>query len=261
MICGRCGWFIPSDGEPSSDNGRPATLMTVPSRDWSPSVTARASSPERCPEQLATSQTRILAAADRARQRIERDLHDGVQQQLVALELGLRAAEATVPPELTEVRTQLAHVATELAHVSEDLREISRGIHPAILSEGGLGPALRTLARRSITPVDLDVDVPERLPQQIEAAGYYVASEALTNVAKHACASTVYIHAVVHDGSLHLSISDDGAGGATPGAGSGLIGLTDRVEALHGFISISSPREQGTTLRVDLPVTGAANTR
>src|SRR4051812_29463816 len=130
MICGRCGWFIPADGDTSSGNGRPATLVPEPSPDWSPSFAAGVSLPETGPEQLAASRARILAAADHARQRIERDLHDGVQQQLVALELGLRAAEATLPPELTQVRTQLAHVAAELGHVSEDLREILRGIHP-----------------------------------------------------------------------------------------------------------------------------------
>ena len=255
MICGRCGWVIPPDREAPSDNTPPTTPTTVPSTDCSPTFNAKVSnSPDKSPEQLTASRARILAAADDTRQRIERDLHDGVQQHLVALELGLRAAEAILPPELTQVRTQLAHVVTELGHVSEDLREISRGIHPAILSEGGLGPALRTLARRSVTPVELDVDVPERLPQQIEAAAYYVASEALTNVAKHARASSVYIHAAVHDGSLYLSIRDDGAGGATPGAGTGLVGLTDRVEALRGNISISSPRNGGTTLRADLPV-------
>ncbi|GAA5142174.1 hypothetical protein GCM10023320_82180 [Pseudonocardia adelaidensis] len=204
--------------------------------------------------QLADSRARLVAAADHARRRIERDLHDGVQQQLVALALELRIAEEAVPPELTQVRTQLAQVATDLRRVTDELQEISRGIHPAILSEGGLRPALRALARRSITPVELDVDISGRLPEQIEAAAYYIASEALTNVAKHASTSTAYMHAVVHDGTLHLSIRDDGAGGATPGAGSGLIGLTDRVEALRGTISISSPRGAGTTVRVDLPV-------
>jgi len=142
-----------------------------------------AGSLEQSREQLAASRARIVTAADQARRRIERNLHDGSQQQLVSVALRLRAAESAVPPELAELRAQLAHATTELAEATDSLREISRGIHPAILSEGGLPPALMALARRSIVPVELDVDVPERLPEQVDVAAYYVASEALANAA------------------------------------------------------------------------------
>jgi signal transduction histidine kinase len=135
-----------------------------------------------------------------------------------------------------------------------ELRELSRGIHPASLSEGGLEPALKTLARRSAVPVKLDVRAGRRLPEQVEVAAYYVASEALTNAAKHAHASVVDMCVDCGDSTLALSIDDDGIGGADPTRGSGLIGLTDRVEALGGTISVVSPTGDGTSLRVELPV-------
>ena len=203
--------------------------------------------------ELAASRARIVAAADQARRRIERDLHDGTQQRLVSLVLDLRAAEANAPSEL---RAQLAEVAESLAGATDDLRELSRGIHPAILSEGGLPPALRALARRSVVPVELEVDIPVRPPEQVEIAAYYVISEALTNTAKHARASVARIDARALDGGLHLSVRDDGVGGATPGLGSGLVGLTDRVQALGGTVSITSPAGEGTTLIVELPING-----
>jgi signal transduction histidine kinase len=220
------------------------------------SFNTMASSLEDSREELAASRARIVAAGDEARRRIERDLHDGTQQRLVSLVLDLRAAEAAAPPELPELRAQLARVADGMAGALDDLREISRGIHPAILSEGGLGPALKALARRSIVPVELDVHVQARLPERVEVAAYYVVSEALANAAKHAHASVAHVQVEVRDGSLHLSVRDDGVGGAVPGRGSGLIGLTDRVEALGGRISIASPSGQGTTLLVELPVKG-----
>ncbi|HEY0694723.1 MAG TPA: CHASE3 domain-containing protein [Kribbella sp.] len=205
-------------------------------------------------EELGASRARIVAAADQERRRIERDLHDGTQQRLVSVVLDLRAAEATLAPEFTRLRAHLAHVAAELAKATDELRELSRGIHPAILSEGGLSPAFKALARRSAVPVVLDLDVPQRLPEHVEVAAYYVVSEALTNAAKHAHASVaeVAVHAS-HD-SLHLSIHDDGVGGATTRPGSGLIGLTDRIQALGGTFSVTSPRGKGTDLLVDLPL-------
>jgi signal transduction histidine kinase len=206
--------------------------------------------------ELAASRARIVAAADQARRRIERDLHDGTQQRLVSLVLDLREAETAVPPEMTELKALLAHVAHELGDATEELRELSRGIHPAILSEGGLPPALKTLARRSVIPVELEVDVPARLPEHVEVAAYYVVSEALTNAAKHAHASAAYVNVRARAGSLELSVRDDGAGGATPGRGSGLVGLTDRIQALGGTISVTSPAGEGTELLVDLPVDG-----
>jgi signal transduction histidine kinase len=133
---------------------------------------------------------------------------------------------------------------------------LSRGIHPASLSEGGLRPALTALARRSAVPVELDVDVPARLPEPVEVAAFYVVSEALTNVAKHARAASAHVELRVSTDELHLSVRDDGVGGAVPRPGSGLIGLIDRVEALGGTISVTSWTGQGTALAADLPVSG-----
>ncbi|HEV2919335.1 MAG TPA: histidine kinase, partial [Actinomycetota bacterium] len=166
------------------------------------SFNTMAGSLEQSREELAASRTRIVAAADQARRRIERDLHDGTQQRLVSLVLDLRAAEAAVPPERPELRTQLSRVADGLTGALEELRELSRGIHPAILSEGGLGPALKALARRSVVPVELELDVQARLPEPVEVAAYYVVSEALANAAKHAHASVVQVEAQARDGLL-----------------------------------------------------------
>jgi PAS domain S-box-containing protein len=204
--------------------------------------------------ELAASRVRIVAASDETRRRIERDLHDGTQQRLVSLSLELRLAESTVPAGLEETRRTLDRATEELDGVIEDLREISRGIHPAILSEGGLGPALRTLARRSAIPVELDAGVAARLPQPIEVAAYYVVSEALANATKHAMATGVAVAVEAQNGSLRLTIDDDGVGGADPSDGSGLAGLRDRVEALGGSIKISSPAGEGTRLVVELPL-------
>jgi GAF domain-containing protein len=204
--------------------------------------------------ELAASRRRIVAASDQARRRFERDLHDGVQQRLVTLGLELRGAEATVSEENGELGERLAKVGDGLTGALDDLRELSRGIHPAILSEGGLVPALKVLSRRSAVPVGLDLAVDERLPDQIEVAAYYVVSEALTNVAKHAHASEVDVRAQVADGALELTIEDDGVGGADPAEGSGLTGLADRVEAHGGSIAITDPPSGGTSLRVQLPL-------
>ncbi|GIH47537.1 Histidine kinase [Microbispora rosea] len=205
-------------------------------------------------DELAASRARVVAASDETRHRIERDLHDGAQQRLVSLGLQLRMAETAVPPELPELRRQLSHTAEGLALVLEDLRELSRGIHPAILSKGGLGPALKMLARRSSVPVDLRVGVRERLPERVEVAVYYIVSESLTNVAKHAHASLVDIDVHATGGRATVVIRDDGTGGADPAKGSGLIGLSDRVQALDGTIEITSPAGQGTTLTAVIPV-------
>jgi signal transduction histidine kinase len=204
--------------------------------------------------QLSASRVRIVAAADDARRRLERDLHDGAQQRLVALGLQTRLAEASVPTEQPSLREQLGDIVSGLTGVSADLQEISRGIHPAILSKGGLGPALKTLGRRSAVPVDLDVGVDRRLPDSIEVGAYYVVSEALTNAAKHARASVVKVGVETHDAQLHLTIRDDGIGGADATKGSGLIGLTDRVEALGGRMRITSPAGSGTSLDVTIPL-------
>jgi signal transduction histidine kinase len=204
--------------------------------------------------ELTASRGRIVAAADETRRRIERDLHDGTQQRLVSLALELRTAEAIAPPEASELKARLGSAAEGLAGAVEDLQEISRGIHPAILSKGGLGPALKGLARRSSLPVELDVGSMERLPQPVETAAYYVVAEALANATKHASASVVEVRLEGRDGTLHVSICDDGVGGANPSQGSGLLGLIDRVEALGGTIAVTSPPGRGTAMAIELPV-------
>jgi signal transduction histidine kinase len=206
--------------------------------------------------ELVASRARIVAAFDRARRVLERDLHDGVQQRLVSLALTLRSAQKRVPDGLPELDASLSQAIEGLAEVLSELQEISRGIHPAILSQGGLVPAVKTLARRSAIPVELSVRAGERLPEPVEVAAYYVVAEALTNVAKHARASVVYVDVDVHDGALQLRIRDDGAGGADPLRGSGLIGIDDRIEALGGTMHIDSPASRGTTLFVTLPIAG-----
>jgi signal transduction histidine kinase len=205
--------------------------------------------------ELTASRARIVAASDAARRRFERDLHDGAQQRLVSLGLQLRTAEASLPTEWHELRERVSDVVTGLAGVSKDLQEISRGIHPAILSKGGLGPALKTLARRSTVPVELRVGIDRRLPDSAEVGAYYVVAEALTNVAKYAQASKVTVSVDADEANLSLSIVDDGVGGADPHKGSGLIGLIDRVEALGGKLRISSVAGSGTSLLATIPFT------
>ncbi|MEU9957026.1 nitrate- and nitrite sensing domain-containing protein [Streptomyces sp. NPDC050982] len=209
--------------------------------------------------QLAASRARVVAAGDASRRRIERDLHDGVQQRLVSLQLDLRMAESMTEDQSAELVEQLAHIGKGLDDTFEDLLQISRGIHPAILSKGGLGPALRALARRSAVPVELDLELPgARLPERIEVAVYYVTSECLTNAAKHARATVVEVRARVYEDVLEVVIGDDGVGGAEPGGGSGLIGLTDRVEATGGRLTVRSPPGRGTTLIARLPLPRSA---
>jgi signal transduction histidine kinase len=203
---------------------------------------------------LAASRARVVAAADETRRRIERDLHDGTQQRLVSLMLELRAAQAAVPPQFGELEGELLRVTEGLATVFDELREISRGIHPAILSKGGLGPALRALARLSGAPVELDLHAVRRLPEHIEVAAYYVVSEALTNAAKHAHASVVNVELEANDAVVRLVIRDDGIGGADPAKGSGLLGLSDRIDALGGTLELTSPAGSGTTLVIEIPV-------
>jgi signal transduction histidine kinase len=205
--------------------------------------------------ELSASRARIVAAADETRRRLERDLHDGIQQRLVALALKARTIEAMTPRPADEIRCELSVLADGLGTSLEEVREISRGIHPAVLSEAGLGPALKALARRSAVPVELHLDLGPRLAEHAEAAAYYIASEALTNAAKHAQASVVDLRVERTDGALTMSISDDGIGGADSSHGSGIIGLKDRVDSLGGVIYVSSPPGVGTTLDVRLPAT------
>jgi PAS domain S-box-containing protein len=205
--------------------------------------------------ELAASRARIVTTADETRRRIERDLHDGAQQQLVTLTLALRSIEAAMPPDRQDLRARVSQLAEALMSTLGDLREFSQGIHPAVLSQGGLGPALRTLARRSAVPVTLDIrDGEHRLPGPIEVAVYYVVSEALANATKHAGASTVDVNVTAEGGTVRVAVRDDGVGGADPAHGSGLIGLRDRVEALGGTIEIASAAGSGTSLLVALPL-------
>ena len=206
---------------------------------------------------LTASRARIVATADQTRRRIERDLHDGVQQRLVSLALRLREVQAA-PPEAGELAERLEGAVTEATGALEELREIARGLHPTVLAEGGLRPALRALARRSAVPVRLDIQVAGRLPEPVEIAAYYAVSEALTNTAKHARASAAEVEVTAGEGILHVRVRDDGRGGADFGHGSGLIGLRDRMEALGGRISLLSPPGEGTTLYAELPLTTAA---
>lgn len=208
--------------------------------------------------ELTASRARIVAAADEARRGFERDLHDGAQQRIVSLSLQLREAEAAVAGD-EALRIQLSNVVNGLAGLHADLQELSRGLHPAVLSRGGLKPAMRNLARRSTVPVELTVDVDRRLPEPVEVAAYYVVAESLTNVAKHARADSATVEVGLDDapdgGSLlRLSVTDDGTGGASADGGSGLVGLRDRVEALSGQLTVTSHPGDGTTISATIPV-------
>jgi signal transduction histidine kinase len=206
--------------------------------------------------ELTASRARIVATADQTRSRLERDLHDGAQQRLVTLALQLQAARAAVPLGSGELAAQLDDLAAGLTGALDELRDFARGIHPAILSEGGLLPALKGLARRCPVPVELDVRVARRLPDQIEIAVYYLAAEALTNAAKHAQASAVHIEMETVDASgvLLVQVRDDGRGGAELAGGSGLVGLQDRVAALGGRLVVQSTPGAGTTVQAELPL-------
>jgi signal transduction histidine kinase len=203
---------------------------------------------------LIASRRRIVAAGDQTRRRIERNLHDGAQQQLVTLTLKLRGARGSIPGELSQVRAELAGIEDGLATVLDELREISRGLHPPVLSEAGLGPALKALARRAALPVNLSLQVAERLPEPVEVAAYYLVSEALANAAKHARASAADVEIRIEDGALRVHIRDNGAGGADPARGSGLVGLRDRVEALGGRLVLASPPGEGTSMVAEFPL-------
>jgi signal transduction histidine kinase len=204
--------------------------------------------------ELAASRARVVAAADETRRRIERDLHDGTQQRLISLALGLRAAQGKLPAGQPEVAAQWSRIAQGLTDAIQELREISRGLHPSVLEKHGLAPALRELVRRGSLPVMLDVPVSGRLPERIEVAAYYVVSEALTNAAKHSEASVVNVEVRVAGNALRLVVTDDGVGGADPSRGSGLVGLRDRVEAAGGRLDIASPPGGGTSLVATIPL-------
>jgi signal transduction histidine kinase len=205
---------------------------------------------------LTASRARIVAAADTARHRIERDLHDGAQQRLVSLALQLRAAQAAVPPDAGELAAELERAAKGLAAALAELLEIAHGIHPVALARRGLVPALKGLARRSTVPVRLDIRIDARLPEHVELGAYYVVAEALTNVAKHADANRVDVEVVADAGVVRVCVRDDGRGGADFSRGTGLVGLKDRVETLGGCISLHSPPGAGTSVEIALPNAG-----
>jgi len=199
-------------------------------------------------EELRLSRLRIIEAGDAARRRIERDLHDGAQQQLVSLALDLRMLKARLKdPQIDELSARLA---TALA----ELRELARGIHPAILTDRGLAPAIQSLADRGVVPIETDVELEERLAAPIEAAAYFLVAEALTNVARYAEASSARVSVRRAGDELIVEVADDGVGGVDPSAGSGIRGLQDRVAAVGGTLDIDSPPGHGTRLRATLPV-------
>jgi signal transduction histidine kinase len=210
--------------------------------------------------EVQASRARIVEASDAERRRVERNLHDGAQQRLVALSLALRRAKAELPsdagPELTAT---LETAADQLKSALAELRELARGIHPAILTEAGLEAALRSLARESPVPVTSRIEVSQPVPEPVAAAAYYVAAEALANVAKYAEATGVTLVAQDDDGGLQVEVSDDGKGGADPRSGSGLHGLADRVSALGGSLDVSSPPGAGTRVVARLPIARGAS--
>ena len=205
-------------------------------------------------DELAASRLRIVEAGDAERRRLERNLHDGAQQRLVALSVDLRLAQAKIATAPDEARELLEGAGRELAEALTELRELAQGIHPAVLTERGLEAALEVIAARTPLPVALDVDLPERLPEPVEAAAYYVASESLANVVKHARASSARVRASRVDGHAVIEVQDDGRGGAALDGGSGLCGLRDRVETLDGRLVIESPPGRGTLVRAELPL-------
>ena len=207
-------------------------------------------------DDLRSARQRILAAADEERRRIERDLHDGAQQRLVAMTLTLRLAEARLVTDPASAAQLVAQAREEAQLAIQELRELARGIHPALLSDRGLGAALEALATRAPVPVHVSGVPADPLCQAVEAAAYYVTAEALTNVAKYAHASEASVHLSLEDDCLRVQVRDDGVGGADPSTGSGLRGLRDRVDALDGHLELDSPPGGGTTVTVEIPVDG-----
>jgi signal transduction histidine kinase len=205
---------------------------------------------------LRDSRARIVKAGDAARRRLERNLHDGAQQRLVSLALTLRLARLQLRKDPARTERLLTEASEELQGAIEELRELARGIHPAVLTDRGLGPALEVLADHSHLPVELATHIPDRLPPTVEAVVYYVAAEGLTNIAKYAHASAASVRLEAHDNNVVLCVGDNGAGGADPGRGTGLRGLSDRVEALGGKLELRSPRGHGTLLTASIPYEG-----
>jgi signal transduction histidine kinase len=201
---------------------------------------------------LRDARQRIIAAADEERRRIERDLHDGAQQRMVALATMLSLAEARLGTDPERAAELIARARQEAELAVKELRDLARGIHPTLLTDLGLAAALDALASRAPVPVQVSGVPSARLPAAVEAAAYYVTAEALTNVAKYARASECSVCLSLEDGRLRVEVCDDGIGGADPSTGSGLLGLRDRVEALDGRLEVDSPPGAGTTVIVDM---------
>jgi signal transduction histidine kinase len=261
------GWIVTNSGQavPLMLIGIPATLLVLHLTNglaWLWALFARVmlgpstvQLHERV-DDLRDARARIIAAADAERRRIERDLHDGAQQRLVALSLTLGMAESRLASDPPAAASLIAEAREEAKLAVKELRELASGIHPALLSERGLGPALEALAARAPVPTTVEGVPAQRLPAPVESAVYFVTAESLTNVAKYAGAMSAGVSLSVEHGRLRLLVRDDGAGGADTKAGSGLRGLRDRVEALDGFLLVDSPPGLGTTIIAEIPLGG-----
>jgi signal transduction histidine kinase len=207
--------------------------------------------------ELRGSRARLVAVGDAERRRLERDLHDGAQSRFAGVALHLRLAQRKAPPD-SELAQMLESAIGELYAGIEELRELARGIHPAVLTQRGLEAALESLASRAPLPVDVRTPLDGRLPAAVETAAYFAVSEALANVVKHAGAGLVAVDVRVERGRLVIDVADDGRGGASVGAGSGLSGLADRIGALDGHVAIDSPPGAGTRVHVEIPLSRPA---
>jgi signal transduction histidine kinase len=210
---------------------------------------------ERAQAELRASRARIVRTADETRQRLERNLHDGAQQRLVSVSIALRMGVARLQLD-DEARELMASASDELTLALAELRDLARGLHPSILTDLGLGPALESLARRAPIPCDVVNEIEGQLPAQVQAAMYYVVAESLTNVAKYAQATRIDVRASNEAGFARVLVADDGVGGANPDDGSGLGGLHDRVEALGGRLVVESAEGEGTRVLAEIPLTG-----
>jgi signal transduction histidine kinase len=204
--------------------------------------------------ELEASRVRIISAADEARRRVMRDLHDGAQQRIVALTLRTRRLAQSQAAQEAGLDAELRSLTVDLKEVLVELRTIASGLHPAALSHGGLAPALRTLARRSPVPMELDIRLSGEVTESVEVAVYYFVAETVTNTTKHAGASRVEVTIEGRDSHLWVCVRDDGVGGADPACGSGLVGLKDRIEAFGGTMTLDSPTGKGTTLVAQFPL-------